>query len=72
MHGFDEYLGFMHHTWDYIRLSQKDVDAYEKKKEFKNFGCQVIGPLVKAEGQGNEELVNCFLREQLYHRYLYG
>ena len=57
MHGFDEYLGFMHHTWDYIRLSEKDVDAYKKKKGFKNFGCQVIGPLVKVEGQGNEELV---------------
>ena len=28
----------------------------KKKKEFKNFGCQVIGPLLKAEGQGNEEL----------------
>ncbi len=26
--GFDEFLGFINHTWDYKRLSQKDRDAY--------------------------------------------
>lgn len=26
-HGFDEFLGFNDHTWDYIRLQQADVDA---------------------------------------------
>jgi len=25
-HGFDEFLGFIDHTWDYLRLSQDDVD----------------------------------------------
>ena len=52
LHGFDRYLGFMHHTWDYIRLSQKDVDAYKAREGFKGFGCQVIGPLLKADKQG--------------------
>ncbi len=27
-HGFDEFLGFIDHTWDYLRLSQDDVDEY--------------------------------------------
>lgn len=52
-HGFEEYLGFMHHTWDYIRLSDKDVKAYENKKGYKgNLGCQVLGPMVKGKGLG--------------------
>lgn len=53
LHGFDHYLGFVHHTWDYIRLSQKDVDAYESREKFKSFGnAQVLGPLLSATGQG--------------------
>lgn len=51
-HGFDSYLGFVHHTWDYIRLSQKDVDAYRSRDAFQGFGAQIIGPLVSAKGQG--------------------
>jgi len=55
-HGFERYLGFMHHTWDYIRLSQKDVDAYQTRDGFKGgFGCQVIGPLLKAVGKGKTQ-----------------
>jgi arylsulfatase A-like enzyme len=52
-HGFDRYLGFMHHTWDYIRLNEKDVDAYKSREDFKSFGTgQVLGPLVKADKKG--------------------
>lgn len=54
-HGFDRYLGFMHHTWDYIRLSQKDVDAYEGREKFKAFGSQIIGPLLKADERGTPQ-----------------
>lgn len=31
-HGFDEYLGFEHHSWDFFLLSQKDKDAYEARQ----------------------------------------
>ena len=42
LHGFDEYLGFMNHTWDYIRLHQKDDDAYKSRPSFKGYGkCQM-------------------------------
>jgi arylsulfatase B len=44
-HGFDEFLGFIHHTWDYIRLSQKDQDAY--KAHTKNLGILNVGPLTR-------------------------
>ncbi|VGO11995.1 Arylsulfatase [Pontiella desulfatans] len=54
-HGFEESLGFMFHTWDYIRLSQKDVEAYQQRDGFKgNFGCQVVGPLLKATALGTK------------------
>ncbi len=49
-HGFDESIGFMFHTWDYIRLSEKDVEAY-RKKGVKDFGCQVVGPLIRGRDQ---------------------
>ena len=53
LHGFDEYLGFLHHTWDYIRLSEKDVEAYRGRKGFRSLGNQVVGPLLKStRGQG--------------------
>ncbi len=29
--GFDEFLGFINHSWDYIRLSNKDREAYYNK-----------------------------------------
>jgi arylsulfatase B len=41
-HGFDEFLGFIDHTWDYLRLSQKDVDAYGEE----NAKQAHIGPLL--------------------------
>lgn len=44
-HGFDASLGFIHHTWDYIRLHQKDVEAYRKKT--KNLGLLNVGPLLR-------------------------
>ena len=31
-HGFDHSLTFMHHSWDFFLLSDKDVAAYERKK----------------------------------------
>lgn len=31
-HGFDSYLGFEHHSWDFELLSEKDVAAYNRKK----------------------------------------
>ncbi len=61
-HGFDEFLGFMHHTWDYIRLSQKDVDAY-RAKGVKNFGCQVIGPLLRGEDREQVSYEDAFSTE---------
>ncbi|MDG2125797.1 MAG: sulfatase-like hydrolase/transferase [Verrucomicrobiales bacterium] len=52
-HGFDQFLGFMHHTWDYIRLSGRDVAAYKSRPSFKSFGnAQVLGPLLKASSRG--------------------
>ncbi|MFI3322584.1 MAG: sulfatase-like hydrolase/transferase [Rikenellaceae bacterium] len=46
--GFDEFIGFINHTWDYKRLSQKDVQAYaDKGVQVPNgFGsCQDVGAL---------------------------
>ena len=46
----------MHHTWDYIRLSEKDVQAVSSKKGFTSgFGCQVLGPLLRGTGQGTTQ-----------------
>lgn len=61
-HGFDEFLGFMHHTWDYIRLSKKDVEAY-RAKGVKDFGCQVVGPLVKNANREEVSYENGFTTE---------
>lgn len=48
-HGFESSLGFQFHTWDYIRLSKKDVAAYKSRSGFKGkFGVQVVGPLLKS------------------------
>ena len=44
-HGFDTFLGFIHHTWDYIRLSQADQDAYEKRTGGGKLGILNVGPL---------------------------
>jgi arylsulfatase A-like enzyme len=52
-HGFQESLGFMFHTWDYTRLSQKDVEAYQNREGYQGFlGCQVVGPLLQSTRLG--------------------
>ena len=53
-HGFDEFLGFIDHTWDYLRLSQDDVDEYGKANAKKAH----IGPLL--EGRENKSFKNSF------------
>ncbi len=50
-HGFDEFLGFQSHTWDYIRLSQKDLDAYKDRANGKGLGMLYVGPLQKNRGE---------------------
>ncbi len=42
-HGFDEFIGFVHHTWDYMRLSEKDAKVYGKGAR-----SACIGPLTRA------------------------
>lgn len=46
-HGFDRHLGFIHHTWDYIRLSSEDVKAYQDRAEGKSLGILNVGPLTE-------------------------
>lgn len=50
-HGFAEFLGFMHHTWDYIRLSEKDLAAYKERAEGKSLGILNVGPLMKGRAE---------------------
>ena len=50
-HGFDEFIGFIHHTWDYIRLSQKDLEAYKKRANGKPLGILNVGPLERGKGK---------------------
>jgi len=50
-HGFHEFLGFRHHTWDYIRLDQKDLVAYKKRAKEKSLGILNVGPLEKNKGE---------------------
>ncbi len=50
-HGFDEFLGFIHHTWDYLRLSEKDVEHYGKK----NAKNACIGPLIRNREKASYE-----------------
>ena len=58
LHGFDEYLGFILHTWDYLRLSEKDRDAVLARDAIANnipggsLGDQAMGPLVAADKIG--------------------
>lgn len=49
-HGFEDFLGFMHHTWDYIRLSDKDLVAYQERAGEKSLGILNVGPLEKGKG----------------------
>jgi len=49
-HGFDEFLGFNDHTWDYIRLQQADVEAMKaampKGRTWRQ-NANGLGPLVR-------------------------
>jgi len=56
-HGFDHYLGFEHHSFDFFLTSQKDLDAYERKrkgctKEMRNIA---VGPLSRGRGKESFE-----------------
>ncbi len=53
-HGFDEFLGFIDHTWDYLRLSQNDVEKYGKENAKKAH----IGPLL--DGREEKSFENSF------------
>ncbi|MEP2775876.1 MAG: sulfatase-like hydrolase/transferase [Luteolibacter sp.] len=52
-HGFEHFLGFTHHSWDFHLLSSKDVQAYEKKKKgsSKKMNMAPIGPLTRDNGK---------------------
>lgn len=53
-HGFDEFLGFIDHSWDYLRLSLEDVDEYELANAKKAH----IGPLL--DGREKKSFKNSF------------
>ena len=53
-HGFDEYLGFESHTWDYIRLTKKDREVLEKRAGKKNIWrdkSSSMGPLTRGRNE---------------------
>ncbi|MEM9016191.1 MAG: sulfatase-like hydrolase/transferase [Verrucomicrobiota bacterium] len=58
-HGFDHYLGFEHHSWDFELLSEKDVAAYDRKKEGSAAMTRMapIGPLNR-DGKTKESFEN--------------
>ena len=53
-HGFDHYLGFEAHSWDFNQLSQKDIDAYERKKKGSTKKV-MFGPLTRDNGKESFE-----------------
>ncbi len=52
-HGFDHFLGFTHHSWDFQLISQLDVDAYERKQPGSIAKARMIGigPLTRDHGE---------------------
>ncbi|MCK4746811.1 MAG: sulfatase-like hydrolase/transferase, partial [Bacteroidales bacterium] len=50
-HGFDDFLGFIDHTWDYLRLSEHDVEAYGEDNARKAH----LGPLLHNHQQVSYE-----------------
>ncbi|WP_168432942.1 sulfatase family protein [Pontiella sulfatireligans] len=52
-HGFDHWLGFTNHSWDFNLLSEKDVEAYEKKEAGSIAKAKMapIGPLTRDNGE---------------------
>lgn len=59
LHGFEEFLGFQGGGIDYLRLSEKDMDAYRTRERGPS-GHHRVGPLSKAVGRGSgkEEMVS--------------
>ena len=53
-HGFDEFLGFIDHSWDYLRLSLEDEDEYGPANAKKAH----IGPLL--DGREKRSFKNSF------------
>jgi arylsulfatase B len=53
-HGFDDFLGFIDHTWDYLRLNKNDVEHYGKENAKKAH----IGPLL--DGRIEQSFENSF------------
>ena len=53
-HGFDDFLGFVDHTWDYLRLSKSDLEHYGKENAKKAH----IGPLL--DGRKEQSFENSF------------
>ncbi|QDU86717.1 Arylsulfatase [Pirellulimonas nuda] len=53
-HGFDEFLGFRHHTWDYLRLTHADREAYEQRAAGRPLGILNVGPLERGRGEPAE------------------
>lgn len=50
-HGFDEFLGFITHTWDYVRLSKLDLEAYRERANGKKLGMLYVGPLTRGRDE---------------------
>jgi arylsulfatase B len=48
-HGFEEFFGFNHHTHDYLRLSERDLNAYQKLTS--SLGILEVGPLERDRGE---------------------
>ncbi|TWT84088.1 Arylsulfatase [Planctomycetes bacterium CA13] len=71
-HGFDHYLGFKHHSWDFNLISEKDVAAYEKKQKGSIAKARMapIGPLTRDNGElesyENTTTTEVFGRESLH------
>ncbi|MBK1875776.1 sulfatase family protein [Pelagicoccus mobilis] len=58
-HGFDSWIGFTHHSWEFNLISDKDVDAYEKKQAGSIEKARMIGigPLTR-NSEGTESFEN--------------
>lgn len=54
LHGFEEFLGFQGGMTDYLRLSQKDVEAYRTRARGPSAHHRV-GPLTRAKGRGSSK-----------------
>lgn len=49
-HGFDEFFGFIHHTWDYMRLSVGDKEALDERRTGAAKSA-TIGPLIRGRDE---------------------